>query len=108
MTSPKLNIRSVGLADDTGDGTLMFFVFISAVLTSTAAVAVIALVGTWWMLGVGFAIHVIMTVVVVLTIMHAMARRERATPDRETTSSEAASPRKSPAASHRAGAHAPV
>ena len=45
--------------DDAGDGLLMFFVFTAAVLTSTAAVVLIALLGEWWVLGFGFAIHVI-------------------------------------------------
>lgn len=75
MTSPNLNTGPAGLADDTGDGLLMFFVFTAAVLISTRAVGLIGVVGTWWMLGAGFGIHVIMTVVVVLTIVHVMAGR---------------------------------
>ena len=55
----------------------MFFVFTAAVLTSTGAVAVIALVGTWWVLGLGFAIHAGMTVLVVLTTVDVMAGRAR-------------------------------
>jgi hypothetical protein len=87
MTSPNLNTRPAGPADDTGDGLLMFFVFTAAVLISTAAVALIAVVGTWWVLGVGFAVHVTMTAVVTLTIVHVMAGRARALPDRGRPSS---------------------
>jgi hypothetical protein len=78
ITSKPPDTRPAGLADDTGDGLLMFFVFTAAVLISTGAVALIAVVGTWWMLGFGFAIHVIMTLVVVLTIVHVMVGRARA------------------------------
>lgn len=93
-----------GPADDTGDGLLMFLVFVAAVLTSTATVAAIALVGTWWMLGFGFAIHVIMTAVVILTIVHAMAGRQRSIGDRRALLSTSSSPRRFPADSHQAGA----
>jgi membrane protein implicated in regulation of membrane protease activity len=73
----------VSPATDSGDGLLMFFVFIAAVLTSTGAVALIALVDTWWALGLGFAIHVVMTALVVLTIVQVMAGRARATTERD-------------------------
>jgi membrane protein implicated in regulation of membrane protease activity len=53
------------------------------VLTSTGAVALIALAGTWWVLGLGFAIHAVMTALVVLTIVHAMAGRVRSTAERD-------------------------
>ena len=96
--------RTAGPADDSGDGLLMFFVFIAAVLTSTGAVALIALAGTWWVLGLGFAIHAVMTALVVLTIVHAMAgraqlhRRARSTP-----AGTRRSPRSSTKRTHRAG-----
>ena len=67
-------------ADDTGDGLLMFVVFTAAVLTSTGAVVLIALVGAWWTRGFGFAAHVIVTAVVLLTITHVMAERDRPSP----------------------------
>jgi hypothetical protein len=60
----------------------MLFVFVTAVLTSTGAVALIALAGTWWMLGVGFAIHVAMTAAVVLTIVYVMASHRRSSAGR--------------------------
>jgi uncharacterized membrane protein len=61
----------------------MFFVFTVAVLVSTGAVVLIALVGAWWILGFGFAVHVIMTAVVLLTIAHVMAGRERVRAERD-------------------------
>jgi membrane protein implicated in regulation of membrane protease activity len=78
-----LDTRTAGPADDSGDGLLMFFVFIAAVLTSTGAVALIALAGTWWVLGLGFAIHAVVTALVVLTIVHVMAGRVRLTAERD-------------------------
>ena len=86
MTSATPNTRPAGFADDTGSGLLIFLVFTAAVLVSTGAVALIALVGTWWMLGFGFAIHVAMTTLVVLTIIHVMDGRARAIRDRDRPS----------------------
>ena len=86
MTRPDPNTRPAGPADDTGGGLLMFLVFTAAVLVSTGAVALIALVGTWWMLGFGFALHVAMTALVVLTIIHVMDGRARAIADRDRPS----------------------
>lgn len=91
-------------ADDAGDGLLMFFVFTTAVLTSTAAVVLIALLGEWWVLGFGFAIHVIMTAIVVLTIVQMMAGRHRSITDRDGLPSTSLSPRSSPARSQQVGA----
>lgn len=45
--------------------------------TAYSGESLIAVVGTWWVLGFGFAIHVIMTAVVVLTIVHVIAGRRR-------------------------------
>ena len=84
MIAPNpLDTRTAGSADDSGAGLLMFFVFIAAVLTSTGAVALIALAGTWWVLGLSFAIHAVMTALVVLTIVHVMAGRVRFTAERD-------------------------
>jgi len=44
----------------------MFVVFIVAVLTSTAAVVLIALLHEWWVVGFAFAIHVIVTAIVAI------------------------------------------
>ena len=87
MTTPNLPKTSPPRpTDDSGDGLLMFLVFTVAVLTSTGAVVLIALVGAWWMLGFGFAVHVIMTGVVLLTVAHVMAGRERASAERDRPS----------------------
>jgi hypothetical protein len=86
MSSPDLNTRPAGPAGDTGGGLVLFLVFTAALLGSTGAVVLIALVGTWWMLGFGFAIHVAMTAMVVLTILHVMAGRARAISDRDRPS----------------------
>ncbi len=50
----------------------MFFVFAAAVLIVTGSVALLAVIGTRWMLAAAFAIHVAMTTVVMLTISHVM------------------------------------
>jgi hypothetical protein len=83
--------------DDASDGLLMFVVFTAAVLISTAAVVLIALLGEWWVLGYGFAIHVIMTAIVVLTIVQVMAGRHRSIADRDALPSTSVSARRSPA-----------
>lgn len=70
-------------ADDSGQGLAMFVIFTGAVLIVTGAVALLALVGSWWMLGVAFAVYLAMTVVVLLTILHTMAGRTRATVARD-------------------------
>jgi hypothetical protein len=44
------NTRLPGSGDDASDGLLMFAAFTVAVLTSTAAVVPIALLGEWWVL----------------------------------------------------------
>jgi membrane protein implicated in regulation of membrane protease activity len=46
----------------------MFIVFAAAVLIVTGAVAALALVGTWWMLGLMFAVDLTMTTTVIVTI----------------------------------------
>jgi hypothetical protein len=50
MTDPVPESRSVILTDDSSDGLTMFFVFTAAVLIATGAVALLAVIGTWWML----------------------------------------------------------
>jgi uncharacterized membrane protein len=87
MTAPNPTNASAGSrAADSGDGLLMFLVFIAAVGISTGAVVLIALAGTWWILGFGFAIHAIMTAVVLTTIVHVMAGRARARAERDRPS----------------------
>lgn len=45
----------------------MFAIFTAAVLIVTGSVWLVAVVQSWWMLAVGFAIHLVLTTVVVLT-----------------------------------------
>ena len=86
MTSTTPSKRAPGPADHSGSGLAMFVVFTAAVLIVTGAVALLALVGGWWMLGLAFAVHVGMTAVVVLTIIHVMDGRARAIADRDRPS----------------------
>jgi fatty acid desaturase len=72
MNAPSPQGRSAAFVDDSRDGLIMFFVFTAAVVIVTGAVALLAVVGTWWMRAVAFAVHVAMTMVVVLTIGHVM------------------------------------
>jgi membrane protein implicated in regulation of membrane protease activity len=89
MTSTSPSKRAPGPADDSGGGLVVLVVFTAAVLIVTAAVALLALVGGWWMLGLAFAVHVGMTAVVVLTILHVMYGRVRAIADRDRPSPSA-------------------
>ncbi len=50
--------------DDSGQGLALFVLFVMAVLFVTGAVALLALVTTWWVLGLAFGIHVLITAVV--------------------------------------------
>lgn len=100
--TPDATLRGAG--DDASDGLLMFVVFTVAVLTSTAAVVLIALLGEWWVLGFGFAIHVIMTAFVVLTIVQVMAGPNRSIARRDGPSGPSWSSRSSPTSSHQAAA----
>lgn len=68
--------------DDSGAGLAMFVIFTTAVLIITGAVAIVALVDTWWVLGLAFAMHVLMTTVVVVTIVSVMNGRASAEVDR--------------------------
>jgi hypothetical protein len=71
--------RASESADDSGEGLAMFVIFTGAVLIVTGAVALLALVDSWWMLGLAFGVHLAMTAAVVLAIFHAMAGRTRTT-----------------------------
>ncbi len=74
-------------ADDSGAGLAMLLVFSVAILTVTGAVALLALVHAWWMLGLAFAVHVGMTAIVTTTIVRSMSAR---TPTEGRVGSEAA------------------
>ncbi|MGN6870037.1 MAG: hypothetical protein ACTHMY_16720 [Solirubrobacteraceae bacterium] len=94
--------------DDDGDGFFLFLVFTIAMLASTAAVVLIALLGEWWVFGFGLAIHAIMTVIVVVTIAQVMAGRHRSTAARHALPNTSLSTRSSPARSHQTGARTTI
>jgi hypothetical protein len=79
MSEPRHNSQASVALDDSGAGLVMFVIFTSAVLIVTGAVVLVALVGGWWIVGVAFAIHVLMTAVVVATIVSVMNGRASAT-----------------------------
>lgn len=62
-------------ADDSGVGLAMFLIFSVAILIVTGAVALLALVDSWWMLGLAFLVHVVMTAIVTATIVRAVSAR---------------------------------
>ncbi|MGH2885623.1 MAG: hypothetical protein ACRDPA_23475 [Solirubrobacteraceae bacterium] len=78
MSNAPADPRASEPADDSGQGLAMLVIFTAAALIVTGAVALLALVNSWWMLGVAFAVHVAMTAVVMLAILHAMAGHTRA------------------------------
>lgn len=50
--------------DDSGQGQALFVLFVMAVLFVTGAVALLALVTSWWLLGLAFGVHVLVTTIV--------------------------------------------
>jgi hypothetical protein len=64
----------------------MFLIFTTAALIVTGAVWALAAVGGWWMLGVAVAVHVAMTAVVALEVLHVIDGRTFAIPHRSRTS----------------------
>jgi hypothetical protein len=82
--------------EDSAQGLAMFVIFTGAVLFVTGTVALLALVGSWWMLGVAFAMHAAMTAVVTLMLLHVMTEPKRAIPV-----SDRPSARPTPGAGHR-------
>lgn len=57
--------------DDSGYGWVMFLVFTVAVLVVTLGVGVLAVVGSWWMLGLAVAFHVSVTAAVIWVVYNA-------------------------------------
>ncbi len=82
MNDPQHNSQASVALDDSRAGLAMLAIFTTAVLIVTGAVAIVAIVDTWWILGVAFAIHVLMTTVVVATIVSVMNGRASADADR--------------------------
>lgn len=80
--------------DDSGYGWVMFLVFIGAVLAVTFAVCVLAVVGSWWMLGVAVAIHVSLTAVVMRVVYGAFGTSVDTDEDGAEAPSQTVSPRR--------------
>lgn len=57
--------------DDSGQGQTLFVLFVMAALFVTGAVALLALVSSWWMLGLAFGLHVLATTVVSAAVFSA-------------------------------------
>lgn len=75
MTDPQTAPQASATLDDSRGGLALFLIFTAAVLIVTGAVVLVALVGAWWMLGFAFAIHIVMTTIVVVTIVAVMDGR---------------------------------
>lgn len=75
VTTGQTAVDADAVPDDSRAGLAMFMIFSAAVLIVTGGVALVALVPSWWILGVVFAIHVVMTAVVVGTIAFVMNGR---------------------------------
>lgn len=111
MTPSRIDLDDSAVVDDSRGGLAMFLIFTAAVLIVTGAVAIVALVGSWWILGVAFAVHVLMTAVVIATIWAVMSGRaavatDSATPD-TADSGRAATPAPLPADGRRPGPRVP-
>lgn len=57
-------VEPVRDSDDSGRGQALFFLFVGAVALVTGAVAALALLGSWWLLGVVFGVHLVVTLIV--------------------------------------------
>ena len=66
-----------------GDATYgweMFVAFVAAVVGLSIVVAVLALVGSWWMLGVAMVAHVAVTATMMKLVLGALGSEEHAYP----------------------------
>jgi hypothetical protein len=61
--------------DDGPAAAMLLTVFIAASIMVVNLVAMIAVVRTWWMFGVTFAVEVVVTAIVIGTIMRVMSGR---------------------------------
>ncbi len=73
MNENSTNIGTLGLADDSGMGLAMFVIFTAACLIVTGAVAILAFINAWWVLGLAFGIHVLMTTAVGYAVFSALS-----------------------------------
>jgi hypothetical protein len=77
-TPPRADGRSASSDRDDGPAAaLLVTVFAAASVMVVTLVAMIAMVRTWWMFGVTFAIEVVVTAIVVGTIIGVMSGRAR-------------------------------
>lgn len=60
-------------ACDSGVGLQMLVVFTGACLIVTGAVAMLALIDSWWVLGLAFGVHIVMTSFVGFAVFNALA-----------------------------------
>ncbi len=67
--------------DDSGQGLALFALFTTAVLVVTGAVAFLALLTSWWVLGLVFGVHVLATVIVGTAIFRVLSRKPAITSD---------------------------
>ena len=96
MTAARRGLQVDAVLDDSRGGLAMFLIFTATVLSVTGTVALLAFVAAWWMLGVAFAIHVLMTTLVVVTIARVMDGRATTAIERQ------------PAADHRRESRPPA
>jgi hypothetical protein len=64
FSRPRFAAGPAPAADDGGQGQALFMLFTVAVLLVTGAVGLLALLTSWWVLGVVFGVHVLATVIV--------------------------------------------
>jgi hypothetical protein len=105
MNDHPTHTRPLAFDDDSGMGLAMFVSFIAACLIVTGAVAMLALINTWWVLGLAFGIHVIMTTIVGFAVFAALNGRASAITERESERAPEASraqpaPRREAVAAH--------
>jgi hypothetical protein len=70
--------QAPALTDDTGRGLALFVLFTTAVLVVTGAVALLALMSSWWVLGLAFGIHVLFTILVGCAVFAVLGDRNLA------------------------------
>jgi hypothetical protein len=73
MNDKPTNTRTVSIDDDRGLGLALFMVFIVACLLVIDAVALLALVPAWWVLGFAFGVHALMTAAFTLAVFNALS-----------------------------------
>lgn len=70
-----IQTKTAARSDDTSAGLGLFVIFVMAILIVTGAVALLALVNSWWVLGAVFAVHLGVTAIVTAAIAAAVSGR---------------------------------